>query len=250
MRPPLRTWLLAASMSLSGFAIAADDPNGKTTAQVLAAMDHTSTWGHPDQYHEFVGMHCYVEGNYPCAMDHFLQAARFADKLSQLSIGLMYLDGQGVQRDRVAAFAWVAIAAERKYPRFLATRDQIWAGLDGAQRQQARTLVDGLYSQYGDAVAKPRLAKVLRRTRTEMTGSYVGYGSSATATVAPGFGQSCSASTIDGAPATGCGGLYAEWRWNPKLYFASRDAAWTGTVTVGPLQQVRRDGQPAPAGNK
>lgn len=252
MRHP-NSWLVAVFIVLSGGAVAAEDPGSKTTEQVLAAMDHTSTWGHPDQYHEFSGMRCYVAGDYRCAMNHFVQAARYADKLSQLSIGLMYLDGQGVPRDQVAAFAWVAIAAERKYPQFLATRDRIWAGLDSAQRQQARALVEQLYTQYGDMVAKPRLARVFRQARTEMAGSYVGYGSSYTASVTPGSAQSCGAATIDGAPAIGCGNLYAEWRWNPRLYFEARDAAWTGTVTVEPLQHVRRDGQPAQpasAGNK
>ena len=100
-------------------------PAARTPSQILAAMDHTSTYGHPDQFNEFAGMHRYVAGDYAGAMKYFKEAARYADKLSQLSIGLMYLNGQGVARDPVAAFAWTAIAAERKYPQFLATRDAI-----------------------------------------------------------------------------------------------------------------------------
>jgi len=111
-------WLAAAGGPASG--IAADSPDGHTAEEVLAAMDRTSTWGHPDQYNEFAGMHCYTRGDYPCALSRFREAARYADKLSQLSIGLMYLNGQGVDKDPVVAFAWVAIAAERRYPPFLA----------------------------------------------------------------------------------------------------------------------------------
>src|SRR5690242_11034200 len=169
MRHVARLFLSAATLAgIAGIAVASDDPPGKTSEEVLAAMDRTSTWGHPDLAAEFSGMHHYQAGRYPEAMADFKEAARYADKLSQLSIGLMYLNGQGVRKDPVAAFAWVAIAAERKYPQFTATRDGIWATLDASQREQAKALVEQLYGQYGDAVAKPRMAKVLRRYRARM----------------------------------------------------------------------------------
>jgi hypothetical protein len=47
----------------------------------------------------------------------------------------------------------------------------------------------------------------------------------------------CGARSIDGAPITGCGSLFVAWRWDPKQYFRIRDAAWTGTVTVGDLEK-------------
>ncbi|SEI46629.1 hypothetical protein SAMN04487997_0814 [Frateuria terrea] len=262
--------LLATLAALACTAAASDDPPGKSADEVLAAMDRTSTYGHPDEFHEFAGMHCYMAGNYPCAMAHFLQAARYADKLSQLGIGLMYLNGEGASRDPVAAFAWVAIAAERKYPQFVATRDRIWAGLDATQRAAAAAMVDQLYPEYGDASAKPRMAKVLRRVASGMTGSLLGFGASSIETMTPaqylglatmpglasgsgGAMPPCGASSIDGAPITGCGNVYAQWRWDPKQYFESRDAARTGVVTVGPLEQVRRDAtsnHPASDGNQ
>jgi hypothetical protein len=219
---------------------------------VLAAMNNTSTWGHPDQYGEFTGMQRYAAGNYKAAMKYFLIGARYADKLSQLSIGLMYLNGQGVHRDPVTAFAWIAIAAERKYPQFLATRDAVWAQLDASQREQARALVEKLYPKYGDATAKRRMALMLRWARTEMAGSYLGFGSDSVASVTPGqFFQdnphpkfmghappACGAKTIGGAPMTGCGNVYVAWRWDPRQYFKARDGEWMGMVSVGGLKQV------------
>lgn len=220
--------------------------------KVLDAMSRTSTWGHPDQYGEFSGMQHYAAGNYKAAMKSFLLGARYADKLSQLSIGLMYLNGQGVQKDPVEAFAWAAIAAERKYAQFIDTRDQIWSTLDADQREQAKRRVEALYADYGDAVAKPRMARALRWSLAEATGFELGYDKSGSvaslSTNNP--PPACGGDTIDGAPMTGCGDLYADNRWNPKKYFQSRDAAWVGTVSVGKLQAVDAAGKapvkPAP----
>jgi len=228
------------------------DRSAKSVDRVLRAMDNTPTDGHPDQYYEFRGMHAYVAGDYASAMHDFLQSARYADKLSQLSIGLMYLNGQGVAKDPVAAFAWTAIAAERQYPQFLATRDRIWSQLDASQRERAKAMVATLYTEYGDASAKPRMAKILRREIPTHTGSLLGFGGQSVASLTPAQLAAasggnlarftaplpnCAGDTIDGAPMTGCGSIYVNWRWNPKEYFQVRDGAWKGTVTVGAISR-------------
>ena len=41
------------------------------------------------------------------------------------NIGLMYEDGRGVDKDPVTACAWLAMAAERKYPSFIATSSTV-----------------------------------------------------------------------------------------------------------------------------
>ena len=244
---------LLASMAITAIAQpAATGPlQDKTSQEVLDAMSHSSTWGHPDQYGEFTGMQRYAAGNYQAAMKYFLIGARYADKLSQLSIGLMYLNGQGVQKDPVTAFAWIAIAAERKYPQFLATRDAVWAQLDAQQREQAKATLEKLYTEYGDPTAKQRMTLVLRWNRSELTGSYLGFGSDSVSSLTPeqfnGTGPmpACGAKTIDGAAMTGCGNIYASWRWDPKQYFKVRDGEWTGTVSVGALQDVTASKPPA-----
>lgn len=246
---------LAAALLLSSslaplHAASMDD---KASKDVLAAMDRTSTWGHPDEEAEFAGMKYYASGDYAKAMESFLEGARYADKLSQLSIGLMYLHGEGVEKDPVTAYAWIAIAAERKYPRFVNTREEIWKGLDDEQRQRATELKQQLLSEYGDAVAKVRMERALRDARAHMTGSLVGYGGSGVGSITvaqlaaanptqggrfSGAMPQCASSSIDGAPITGCGNLYVAWRWDAKQYFRVRDAAWTGTVTVGAAEKV------------
>lgn len=209
---------------------------GPDMEQVLDAMDRTSTWGHPDLSNEFAGMHRIKTGHYQSAMRYLKQSAWYADKLSQLSVGLMYLNGQGVAKNPVSAFAWVAVSAERKYPRFLATRDAIWASLDEAQREQATRLVGELYAQYGDPVAKRRMVRALNQAKSQMAGSLLGFGTSSVYSVAPdGKLSACGKQTIDGAAQIGCGNIYADWLWDPKKYFEARDGAWKGTVSVGAL---------------
>lgn len=239
--------LLALIATMANGKPPADRPLQDAASQkALDAMSRTSTWGHPDQYGEFSGMQHYAAGNYKAAMKSFLLGARYADKLSQLSIGLMYLDGQGVQKDPVEAFAWIAIAAERKYPQFIDTRDRIWSSLNASQQEQAKARVASLYAQYGDSVAKPRMARALRWSLAEATGFELGYDrSGSVVSLSPNNPPpACGAATIDGAPITGCGDLYAENRWNPKQYFQSRDDAWIGTVSVGKLQAVPKQGSP------
>ncbi|TCI11451.1 sel1 repeat family protein [Dyella soli] len=215
-----------------------DDPLSR---QILAAMARSSTWGHPDEFGEYTGMNYYANGNYAKAMTRFLDSARYADKLSQLCIGLMYLNGEGVAKDPVAAYAWVAIAAERNFPQFVATRDAIWNQLDAGQRERARALQDTLYAPYGDPVAKPRIIRELRMARAETIDHYLGI---PTMTIAPGGpAPPCGGNTIYGAPIAGCSGdFYAAWRWQPELYFKVRDSVWTGTVSVGDVQAIKDPG--------
>jgi hypothetical protein len=255
MRQRIICVVIGALATASAVASPSNKPNhsiqDKQSQDVLAAMNRSSTWGHPDEYGEFTGMQRYAAGNYKAAMKYFLIGARYADKLSQLSIGLMYLNGEGVQKDPVTAFAWIAIAAERKYPQFLATRDAVWAQLDAQQREQAKAKLEDLYPEYGDPTAKRRMTLVLRWNRSQLTGSHLGFGADSVTSLTPqqftGTGPmpACGAKTMAGAAITGCGNVNASWRWDPKQYFAARDGEWTGKVSVGAMTKV--DASHAPA---
>jgi hypothetical protein len=80
----------------------------------------------------------------------------------------MYLNGQGVEKDLIKAYAWTALSAERHYPDFAATRNQIWRQLDSRQRQQALALEQSLVAQYGDEVAKPRQIQAMHLGWTDI----------------------------------------------------------------------------------
>ncbi|WP_266158625.1 tetratricopeptide repeat protein [Dyella silvatica] len=207
-------------------------------------MSNSSTWGHPDIEGEFEGIQRYAKGDYAEAMKYFLLGARYADKLSQLCIGLLYLNGEGVRKDPVTAYAWLALAAERNYPSFLVTRDTVWAQLDAEQREQARTMVEKLSLEYGDAVAKPRMVTQLGQNMLQGTESHLGYSSGRIQSFKPGkpYGTgdttACATRSIGGAPLPGCDYPMGDPTSKPNKYFQARDAEWRGIVTVGSLQSV------------
>lgn len=222
--------------------------------RVLTAMNNASTWGHPDLFGEYAGMRLYSEGHYKSAIKYFKYGARYADKLSQLSIGLMYENGQGVARDPVTACAWLALASERKYQSFVATRDRVCKALTPKQHDEAVAVLDKLMPEYGDAVAKPRMAHELELAKMQGTGSRLGYDSGIYTT---GVKQNCGGPVLEGTPVAGCGStdFWSPWRWDPKKYFAARDAQWRGVVSVGGMEDLKKqtpagaDAQRAPAGS-
>lgn len=204
---------------------------------IITAMNNASTWGHPDLFGEYSGMSLYSEGHYKAALKYFKYGARHADKLSQPSIGLMYDNGEGVAKDPVTACAWLALAAERKFPSFIATRDRVCEALTPAQHDQAVAVLDRLMPEYGDAVAKPRMVHALDMAKMEGTGSRLGLDSGIYTT---GVKTGCGGTTVDNSPVAGCGStdFWSPWHWDPKKYFVARDATWRGTVTVGNMQDV------------
>jgi hypothetical protein len=176
----------------------------------------------------------------------------------------LYLNGQRVAKDPVTAYAWIALSAERNYPQFVNTRDSVWAQLDPDQRDKANEMLKQLMAEYGDAVAKPRMVAQLQQGKLHMTGSPLGfepYESSHTlAQFAGGFGGSgfgaagldpgdpppdCSLGAVEGGIVTGCGEFWAKSRWDSTAYFKTADKFWSGTVTVGPLQNVSKPPTPA-----
>ena len=244
LKPFYAAILLAGSIACP--LVAAQAPSiDKDVRETLRAMSDASTWGHPDQFGQYAGMQRYAKGHYADALKYFRIGARYADKLSQLSIGLMYLNGEGVSKDPVLAYAWTSVAAERGYPQFVATRDRIWALLTEAQQAKAKAAAAKVTAEYGDGVAKPRMNRELAYWRTQMTGSHIGFDSGVKhvdkAMLSGGVpNPNCGHRTIGGVPIAGCGGdVYAQWRWDPKVYYQVVDSGWKGTVTVGSLQQMK-----------
>jgi len=231
--------MLAASV-LAPAAYADDDPlNDPGVQKTLRAMAGVSTLYHPDIFGMTVGMRRYAHKDYAGALKYFEIGSYYADKLSQLSTGLIYMNGEGVKKDPVTAYAWIDLAAERDYPDFVATRDGLKAELTPEQFAQATELRKKLAERYGDAVAKPRLAVQLRQGQMQITGSRTGfdYGANHINTK-----PNCGPALVIGGrtvPQAGCGGddMYAKDNWDPDLYFARRDREWKATVTVGAVEE-------------
>ena len=244
MLKPIRStiFLIACLVAITSVAKATDkDPlNDPDVQKALRAMADASTWYHPDLFGEFAGMRHYAHHDYAGALKYFKVGAYYSDKLSQLSIGLMYMNGEGVPKDLPTAYAWLAVAAERKYPEFEVTRDNVKAQLSPQQLEQAEKIRSALEAEYGDQVAKHRLVAQLNQGRMQITGSHAGFDFG----IAQLNTGNCSGPAVDvGGEAlakSGCGGssMFAKWRWDPKSYFAVRDSRWKATVSVGTLNDV------------
>lgn len=177
------------------------------------------------------------------ALTAFRKAALYGDKPSQAALAGMYWDGTGVARDRPLAYAWIDLAAERAYPDFVAMREKFWATMDETERVRALQQGAELYARYGDDVAKPRLAKELRRERRKVVGSRTGYAANAKVRLPNLLAGAADPNAqqpyivIDGSQ------FYAEKFWEPETYHAWLDAQWKapreGKVEVGPIRPVK-----------
>lgn len=252
----MRKTLMCAALAFCAIAGATDTPssddplNDPVVQKTLRGMNDASTWYHPDLFGEFAGMRRYAHHSYADALKYFEVGAYYADKFSQLSIGLMHLNGEGVHKDAITAFAWLDIAAERDYPEFVATRDRVKATLTPEQLAKAQALRADLAQRYADAVAKPRMEQQLRFGMAQMTGSRTGFDFGVIHDSTK--GTLCKGGVNVGGialPEEGCGGsdIYAKSRWVPDKYFALRDSQWKATVTVGDIQQDTSNAPAPPA---
>ena len=146
---------------------------------------------------------------------------------------------RGRTRIPITAYAWLDLAAERNYPDFVATRDELKKTLTSEQLALANALRAELGKRYGDAVAKPRMAMQLHLGMMNFTGSRTGFDSG----VMQSSPVHCGPALVIGGrvvPQIGCGAkneFLAKENWVPELYFAARDREWMPNVTVGPIRQ-------------
>lgn len=211
----------------------------------VEAMTEAFLSAHPDIRWRREGLHDFSNRRYEQALTHFRSAARYGDKASQAMIAEMYWEGLGVAPDPVLGYIWMDLAAERQYPNFLILRETYWGALDASQQQAAIKQGQAVYAEFGDDVAEPRLAQVLKRSRRQITGSRVG--SPGGLKVIPMTGPL--AANVDfqnsnwahtGAMTTRGDVLYADKYWDPVKYRALQDSIWKNPprpeVEVGPLQ--------------
>ena len=185
---------------------------------------------HPDLMHRTRGLNAYNKKQFNEAFIYFKRGAKFSDKPSQGMVAEMLWSGQGVEINRALAYAWMDLAAERLYPTMLAHREKYWSVLSEAERAQAISLGQEIYANYGDDVAKKRLATALRRAKNSTTGSRTGMVGALSITIQTSSGPQ----TIDGSQ------YYQDKFWKPELYAKWQDEAWknppSGNVNIGPLE--------------
>lgn len=226
--------VLLAMFGLVGVAEAGKQPQDKIIMNSESFIND-----HPDILHRLRGLRAYKQGRYSEAFTNFKRAAKYADKPSQGMLAEMLWKGEGVAADKIQAYAWIDIAAERLYPTMVLSREKMWSMLTAEERKQATVVGIELYKYYGDDVAKKRLETVLRRARNNVTGSRLGFVGYMTITIDTPSGQQ----TVDGEF------YYQDKFWKPAEYWQWQDTAWknppTGKVDIGPLQTT--PDKPVPA---
>lgn len=126
---------------------------------------------------------------------------------------------------------------ERFYPNLLILREAYWEPLSEAEQRDAIERGQKLLAEYGDDVAKPRMAKVLCSARSS-TGSRVGFVGNLE--IIPFTGPDAGTGmSIRGDE------YYAKKYWQPDQYFEMQDRAWNapvrkGRVEVGEVKQANR----------
>lgn len=207
-----------------------------TAAERLVMQTEGFLNGHPDLRYRQRGQREMDAGRLSEALTNFMRASRYADKVSQATVAEMLWTGFGVERDRPLAYAWMDLAAERGYEGFTIHRERYWARLDADERKRAVDLGEALYNEYGDVVARPRLASFMRRKLHMTMGgrpSVVGRSGSVSARI-----------DNDDMQTFHFHDYYALRLWNESRYTEIQDAQWEriSRVDVGDVERVRPQG--------
>jgi uncharacterized protein len=193
----------------------------------------------PNERHRIDAAWAAANGRWRDAARMFRLASRYADKYSQHRLSMLYWHGVGVERDRVEAYVWADLAAERGYPQFLAIRERMWAELSPTEQAAVPARGDALYREYGDPVAKRRFADVLAQAKRKITGSHTGFVGTLGVAV---FTKNGLLPNLFENEAVAS--IYKPARIDPERYWTIEDRIWKDvTVTVGDLQST--SAQPA-----
>lgn len=189
---------------------------------------------HPNELYRIYANKAAASGDWSDAARNFRIAARHADKYSQHRLSMLYWHGVGVGTDRVEAYIWADLAAERGYPQFLAIREKMWAELTPKQQAEVPERGRRIVAEYADAVAKPRAERAIAQGKRQMTGSRTGFDAGViVSSIGPGnqlFGS------LGG---TNLKVMYDASRTDPKKYWAFEDYVWKeGMIKVGEIEAV------------
>lgn len=199
--------------------------------QVDQAVMNSQTFldAHPDLKWRSAGLSAWRAGEYEIALRNFKKGARFADKPSQGMVAQMLWTGQGTARSPAEAYAWMDLAAERKFRPMLIQREIYWEALSESERKQAIEIGKELYATYGDDAAKIRTEMAMKRAQRKVAGSRTGFVGNVRITIPTPGGEQ----TIDGTT------YFDKSYWEPEHYWAWQEKGWKdpprGMVDVGPL---------------
>lgn len=103
----------------------------------------------------------YQEKKYPEAMVELKRIASLGHKDSQFNIGAMYYRGEGVEKNPIEAYGWMALSAESGSEGHAKIRDVVQSKLSPKEATLALARAEELLKQYGEAAIQKNLSPVL-----------------------------------------------------------------------------------------
>jgi len=113
----------------------------------------------------------YESGNYSSAFREFERLARSGNHLAQFNLGAMYYRGQGVERNVVQAYAWMALASQDGDVDRGRLSDRIYRALNDEQKQRASLARRELFERLSDGALTQDDATVVLGTHAEGLGT-------------------------------------------------------------------------------
>ncbi len=129
-------WLLVLT-AFAGVAPAADD----------AVFEQVQPGAYTDMLRD--ASTAYDKKEYDQAFALNRRTACGGDKTSQAILGRMYVLGQGTQRDEIAGYAWIKLAAEFSYADYTSLARKLEGAMTPEQRSQANARAESLRKLYG-----------------------------------------------------------------------------------------------------
>lgn len=116
----------------------------------------------------------FAGGDYKSALRTYRdQLAPIGDKYAQYQIGLMYLQGIGVEQDAARGAAWIQLAAERDIPELKVLDQEIRPQLTAAERSRASRLYTRLNADWGDCAVVRKLLALDEKALEPPTGTRI-----------------------------------------------------------------------------
>ncbi len=111
----------------------------------------------------------YNEKKFPEAMIEFQRTAALGHKDSQLKIGIMYFQGEGVTKNIIDAYAWTALSAEDNNTSSVRIKDAMFSKMNEQQKIDANIKLKELMSTLSNQTLSSTLYPKYSKEKAELT---------------------------------------------------------------------------------
>jgi hypothetical protein len=122
----------------------------------------------PGDYYFCEAVRSFSEGKPGKTVELLKDAAHWANKKAQYTLGTMYFYGDNAPLNKPLGLAWLALAAERRTPDYEKGYAQAYLSATPAQRVQGGELWKRMRAEYGDATAGVRAKRKFDRAMSRI----------------------------------------------------------------------------------